>query len=176
MKHINVAVFLALIFWASSVFSIEFDPEAFVTAHNHLRAAVGVNEKLSYSAELAASSQSWADKLKQSNQCRMRHSEPHGRYGENLYWASALRWSDGRKELQKKSPQHVVDNWGSEREYFNYAKNSCAAGKVCGHYTQAVWRNTQKVGCAVAVCEDTKEQVWVCQYQPAGNLVGKKPY
>jgi hypothetical protein len=29
---------------------------------------------------------------------------------------------------------------------------------------------------AIAVCEDTREQVWVCQYQPPGNWVGHKPY
>jgi len=176
MTHINISAFTVLIFWASSVFAADFDPEAFVTAHNLWRAAVGVNEKLSYSAELAASSQAWANKLKQSNHCKMRHSDPDGRYGENLYWASALNWSDGRKELQKKSPKQVVDSWGSEKADYNYADNSCASGKMCGHYTQIVWRSTQRVGCAVAVCADTQQQVWVCQYQPAGNWVGKKPY
>ena len=47
---------------------------------------------------------------------------------------------------------------------------------MCGHYTQMVWQTSTKVGCAMAVCEDSQEQVWVCQYQPAGNWVGKKPY
>jgi hypothetical protein len=28
----------------------------------------------------------------------------------------------------------------------------------------------------MAVCGDSQEQVWVCQYQPAGNVVGRKPY
>lgn len=176
MKHINHVVFLALLLVASSVFAVDFDPAAFMTAHNHWRAEVGVKEKLSYSPELAASSKAWANKLKQSNQCRMRHSEPEGRYGENIYWASALRWSDGRKELQKIIPKQVVDSWGSEKADYDYAKNSCKPGKMCGHYTQVVWRDTRKVGCAVAVCEDSQEQVWVCQYTPAGNWVGRKPY
>jgi len=151
------------------------DSAAIVAAHNKWRAQVGVG-KLSYSPELAASSQAWADKLKQTNQCRMRHSRPEGQYGENLYWASALTWSDGRRELQKVLSAQPVDSWGSEKRDYNYAKNSCAPGKVCGHYTQMVWKASTKVGCAMTVCEDSREQVWVCQYQPAGNVVGRKPY
>jgi pathogenesis-related protein 1 len=106
----------------------------------------------------------------------MRHSKPDGKYGENLYWGGALNWSDGRKELQKVSPAQVVNGWGSEKVNYDYASNSCMPGKICGHYTQMVWRTTNTVGCARAVCEDTQQQVWVCQYQPAGNIVGEKPY
>lgn len=153
----------------------EIDREAIVSAHNKWRAQVGVGE-LSYSPELEVSAQAWADHLKQSNQCKMRHSVPEGRYGENLYWASALVWSDGRRELQQVPSEKPVDSWGSEKADYNYKKNSCKPGKMCGHYTQLVWQTSTRVGCAVAVCEDSREQVWVCQYQPAGNWVGSKPY
>ena len=67
-------------------------------------------------------------------------------------------------------------NWASERADYDYTHNSCAKGRICGHYTQVVWRTTTTVGCAIAVCEDTSEQVWVCHYQPPGNWIGKKPY
>jgi hypothetical protein len=87
-----------------------------------------------------------------------------------------MNWSDGYKELQKISPEQVVDAWGSEKLDYDYANNSCTPGKMCGHYTQMVWRTTTTVGCAMAVCEDNQTQVWVCQYQPAGNIVGSKPY
>jgi len=148
---------------------------AITDAHNRWRTEVGVVEKLSYSTELAASAQVWANKLKKDNQCKMQHSTAKG-YGENLYWASAVNWSDGRKEVQKITPKQVVDSWGNEKADYDYASNRCKPGKMCGHYTQVVWKDTRKVGCAVAVCEDTRQQVWVCQYQPAGNWVGKKPY
>lgn len=152
------------------------DRAEMVGAHNKWRNDAGVKEPLVYSLELEVSAQAWADRLKQENQCRMKHSEPQGKYGENLYWASALNWSDGRKDVQKITPAKVVDSWGSEKADYRYGDNSCAAGKMCGHYTQVVWRATRKVGCAVAVCEDTRNQVWVCQYQPAGNVRGSKPY
>lgn len=171
----SIVLFLAILLCAIHANAGEIDREEIVATHNKWRAKVGVGE-LSYSPELEVSAQAWADNLKQTNHCKMRHSVPEGRYGENLYWASALTWSDGRRELQKVSSAKPVDSWGSEIRDYNYTKNSCKPGKMCGHYTQMVWRTSTKVGCALAVCEDSQEQVWVCQYQPAGNWVGKKPY
>lgn len=168
-------LFLTMMLGATCAQAGGVDSAAIVAAHNKWRAQVGVS-KLSYSPELAVSAQAWADNLKQTNQCRMRHSSPEGQYGENLYWASAAVWTDGRRELQKVSSTKPVESWGSEKHDYNYAKNSCKPGKMCGHYTQVVWKTSTKVGCAVAVCEDSQEQVWVCQYQPAGNWVGSKPY
>ena len=169
------------IFWAALLANqptqaSDFDRTAFITAHNKWRIHAGVTERLGYSTALADQAQAWADHLKTTNHCQMRHSKSDGRYGENLYWASAMRWSDGRKELQKVTPEQVVDSWGGEQADYDDRTNSCAPGKVCGHYTQVVWRTTTTVGCGMAVCDDTKQQIWVCQYQPAGNWVGERPY
>lgn len=160
---------------AMTAHALDFDADEMLLAHNRWRSTVSV-PPLSYSTELAASAQRWADHLMQTNQCQMKHSAPDGQYGENLYWASAIEWSNGKRELQKVSPKKVVDSWAGERADYDYAHNRCAAGKMCGHYTQVVWRTTTEVGCAVAVCGNTLEQVWVCQYRPAGNWVGRKPY
>jgi len=151
------------------------DPTAIVAAHNKWRAEAGV-QALSHSPKLAKSAQAWANHLKQSQHCAMHHSNPKGSYGENLYWASPLMWSDGRKELRKVSPAEVIDSWGSEKADYDYARNECRIGAVCGHYTQMVWHNTSKVGCGMAICSDSHEQVWVCHYSPAGNIVGETPY
>ena len=165
----------ALVFCMQTAVAGEIDRAAIVATHNKWRAKVGMG-KLAYSQELEASAQSWADHLQKTNQCRMQHSKPDGQYGENLYWASAIEWSDGRRELQHVPPEKVVESWGKEKADYNYKNNSCKTGKVCGHYTQVVWKSTKQVGCAYAVCADSKEQVWVCQYQPAGNVIGQKPY
>lgn len=176
MRHMKLkTVLLLLLLGATYAQASEVDSAAIVAAHNKWRARVGVGE-LSYSPELAVSAQAWADNLKNTNACHMRHSKPEGRYGENIFWASAMLWTDGRRELQKVASEKPVDSWGSEKLDYNYAKNSCKPGKMCGHYTQMVWKTSTVVGCAMAVCEDSKEQVWVCQYQPAGNWVGRKPY
>jgi pathogenesis-related protein 1 len=94
---------------ALSAQALDVDEDGILAAHNRWRKTVSA-PPLSYSPELAASAQEWADHLKQSNQCKMQHSKPDGKYGENLYWASAIEWTDGRRELQTVSPKKVVDD------------------------------------------------------------------
>jgi pathogenesis-related protein 1 len=155
--------------------ALELDSNEILAAHNRWRTSVGV-PPLKYSIELARASQTWADHLKQDNHCQMKHSDPSVHYGENLYWSSAVIWSDGKRDVKQMKAKKVVDDWAGERADYNYASNHCAPGKVCGHYTQVIWRTTTTVGCAIAVCDDTRDQVWVCRYQPPGNWVGEKPY
>lgn len=176
MKLSSIAIQAIAALIATPSYAGGIDTAAFINEHNKWRAEVGVTNKLSYSPALAAKAQAWVNNLKRTNHCQMRHSNTNGQYGENLYWASARIWTDGRRELQHISPENVVDNWVSEKTNYDYDDNSCTEGKMCGHYTQVVWRTTTKVGCAMAVCEDTQEQVWACQYQPAGNWVGRRPY
>lgn len=152
-----------------------FDRDAMLAAHDKWRGEVGVG-RLQYSMQLEAEAQAWADHLRKGNACHMQHSNPGGRYGENLYWASAVIWSDGRRELQPVTARMVVDSWGGEKADYDYAAKRCKPGKTCGHYTQVVWKSTTEVGCGRAVCADSKEQIWVCRYRPAGNVVGQQPY
>ncbi len=148
------------------------DPAAFVSAHNRWRSRVRVLP-LKWSPTLARNAQKWADRLSNQN-CAMAHS-PQRKHGENLFWASATTWSSGKTEIQKITETQVVDDWASEINDYHYESNSCAVGKMCGHYTQLIWRSTEKVGCAMAMCRD-KSQVWVCRYNPPGNYKGERPY
>lgn len=146
--------------------------------HNKVRARVGVPE-MKWSDSLAQYAQQWADHLAGSKGCVMEHRAGSGnnfqKFGENLYWASAIRQSKGRRNVQQITPAIVVFSWAGEVNNYLYATNSCMSGKVCGHYTQMVWKQTQNVGCGQAVCAD-KSQIWVCNYDPPGNWLGKKPY
>ncbi len=158
------------------------DAMCMVQEHNALRAAVGAPE-LRWSDALARQAAAWADKLKKED-CAMKHSR--GKLGENLYWASPLKtttrskgssvWKS-RLTLQSIKEKHVVAAWATEQPWYSQASNTCNAppGKTCGHYTQMVWAGTREVGCAKAVCGDSS-QVWVCNYAPAGNVVGQRPY
>lgn len=147
--------------------------QGLLAAHNEARAKVGVGP-LRWSDAIAGSAQQWADYLAQDNQCKMRHSHKND-LGENLYWSSAVLWSDGRRELNVVSPSDVVMSWESENRDYDYHSNSCQPSKVCGHYTQLVWANSTRLGCAYSICPDLG-QIWVCQYTPPGNYVGQKPY
>jgi pathogenesis-related protein 1 len=144
--------------------------EPMLAAHNRVRAAVGV-PPLEWSTELADSAQDWVDRLAAEHGCRMRHSGA----AENLYWGSALVRSDGQRKAQQIEPEMVVDAWASERRYYDHRTNECTPGQKCGHYTQIVWRNTEAVGCASRICSD-QAQLWACQYEPAGNIIGRRPY
>jgi pathogenesis-related protein 1 len=147
----------------------DVDSAAILAAHNQWRAKTGVPD-LVWSDKLAAAAQKWASHLAGTT-CTHGHSG--GEHGENLYWASPRIGSDRRHSPQNVTPQKVVDAWGSEIKDYDYSDNSCHT--ICGHYTQLVWRDTKEVGCAMAVCPD-KAQIWVCNYHPAGNMIGKKPY
>ena len=155
------------------------DPlEDFVPAHNAVRSRHRL-PPLRWSPQLASYAQQWADQLRKRNNCRMKHRPGKGRfaqqYGENLLWVGPTRWSDGRVELYRMSPETITDVWADERRDYRYRSNSCKRGEICGHYTQIVWRDTQEIGCAKAVCRD-QSQLWVCNYNPPGNYRGKRPY
>jgi pathogenesis-related protein 1 len=148
----------------------DVNPERMLNAHNRVRTGVEVGP-VRWSAPLAKSASRWATHLAQENGCSMTHSGP----GENLYWASPLIWSDGRRERQRINEDDVVSNWAAERAFYDHRENTCRQGKVCGHYTQVVWRDTTDIGCARSFCPD-QGQIWVCHYRPFGNVIGRKPY
>lgn len=143
-----------------------------LAAHNRWRTRAGV-PALAWSEALARSAAQWAAQLGRDHSCDVSHSDAPD-VGENLYWASAIQWSDGRTGVQDVTPSFVVDVWGRESADYQPATHTCRPGRVCGHYTQLVWRATRQVGCALRVC-GAKDQVWVCQYTPAGNVAGQRP-
>jgi pathogenesis-related protein 1 len=129
-----------------------------LAAHNAVRARLGI-APLSWSDRLAARSQDWADILVARNQFSHR---PNSTYGENLFELTGAT----------ASPEQVVNAWAAESRDYDYSSNSCRG--VCGHYTQIIWGRTKEVGCAVA--RAGVREVWVCNYDPPGNLAGKRPY
>ncbi len=71
----------------------------------------------------------------------------------------------------------AVGSWADEQRYYQYADNTCTAGKVCGHYTQVVWRDSVKIGCAIHRCANLRyASTILCDYGPAGNVGRDKPY
>jgi pathogenesis-related protein 1 len=162
---------LALVLFASTNFKVlgilqdDEEPEhmrGMTARHNYWRAELGL-PPLKWSNKLAEVAQKWANVLKEKG-CKLEHSKTQ--YGENIYWS----WG------KKRTPQEAVDAWASEKKDFDFEKLECIGSWYkCGHYTQLIWENTKSVGCAVAYCKDGSE-VWVCNYEPAGNIVGQKPY
>ncbi|WP_224244983.1 CAP domain-containing protein [Hyalangium gracile] len=122
---------------------------------------------LTWSETAAAKAQAWA------NQCKFAHNPDLKGYGENIFAATP----------NSVTTAGVVQGWASEASFYDYGRNTCAAGKQCGHYTQIVWRDTTQVGCAFKDCNQNSPfagfpqwRFWVCDYTPPGNFVGERPY
>ncbi|OVA08790.1 Allergen V5/Tpx-1-related [Macleaya cordata] len=130
----------------------------FLASHNAARAEVGVSP-MTWEDTVAAYSRDYANQ--RAGDCNLIHSG--GPYGENLAVSSGeLRAVD------------AVNLWVSEKDFYNYESNSCQGG-VCGHYTQVVWRNSIRLGCASVTCS-TGGTFVICNYDPPGNYVGQRPY
>ncbi|CAN6450665.1 unnamed protein product [Victoria cruziana] len=135
-------------------------PQDYVNAHNTARAEVGVGP-ISWDDTVAAYAQNYANQ--RIDDCSLVHSD--GPYGENLFWGSGGDFT----------AVDAVNSWVSEKSDYDYASNTCAAGKVCGHYTQVVWRNSVQLGCAKVTCNNGAIFI-TCNYDPPGNVVGESPY
>jgi uncharacterized protein YkwD len=144
-----------------------------LAAHNRARASAKPTPKpalppLTWSDAAAKTAEAYAQ------ECRFEHNPNRGEFGENLAAASPGAWTT----------EEMVQGWVGESADFDYAKNTCRAGKVCGHYTQVVWRKSTAVGCATRLCTKNSPfgkdfptwQLWVCNYTPPGNYIGQKPY
>ncbi len=141
-------------------------------AHNHERSTLGL-PVLSWDPALAQIAKTWAAKCV-DNTAPMglidhnpdRAVGYNGSVGENIYANSG-----------NATGEDAVASWISEKKDYTYSSNTCAAMKICGHYTQVVWRDTTKIGCAFHRCSSLKYSgTIVCDYSPAGNIIGRKPY
>ena len=122
------------------------EQQSILRHHNEARRLAGL-PGLKWSTEIAKTSSSWADTLGTEG-CTMRHASHIDRkgYGENLYMA----WSSDRRFKLKSSD--VMQGWLDEAVDYTYDSNSCTPGRMCGHYTQIVWRGTTKLGCGKTQC------------------------
>ncbi|WOG88643.1 hypothetical protein DCAR_0207878 [Daucus carota subsp. sativus] len=89
----------------------------------------------------------------------------HGPYGENIFWGGGPEWR----------PKDAVEQWMHEEKFYDPDANDCKDGQMCGHYTQIVWRDSCRLGCALQRCKNNDTFV-VCSYDPPGNYVGEKPF
>lgn len=132
-----------------------------LSAHNAYRESLGLRP-LQWSDRLEAKAQSWADHLAEIGLLE------HSGSGQNLAMASA-----GTMSLT-----NLVDLWGREQAYFtdgDFPDISTTGNWMdVGHYSQIIWRTTTEVGCGFA--ENNGRDVLVCDYDPPGNVMGRRAY
>ncbi|XP_038683457.1 pathogenesis-related protein 1-like isoform X1 [Tripterygium wilfordii] len=161
MKIISQATIVGLIGLAllAHLSGAQDSPQDYVNAHNAARAQVGVGP-IRWDDDVAAYAQNYSNRHR--GDCRLEHSG--GQYGENLAGSSG--------DLTGTA---AVNLWVDEKSYYDYDSNSCDAGRVCGHYTQVVWRNSVRLGCAKVRCNNGGTFI-TCNYDPPGNYNNQRPY
>ena len=162
---------------------------AFLNNHNRYRAMVSPKAcpalpAMKWDSRLEKVAQDFADK------CHFAHNSArtsqaggaYSRVGENVYLTATTAATIST------DVSRATRAWHNEVRDYELASNSCAPGRVCGHYTQVVWRSSTHLGCAAKVCEASKfrNDPWsgryptlfivVCNYGPAGNIDSQRPY
>ncbi|KAI0004287.1 CAP domain-containing protein [Russula compacta] len=133
------------------------DIQALLAAHNSVRAQHGA-AALTWSQSLSSSAQEWA------NGCKFEHSG--GPYGGHC--AENLAAGTG-----KYTSTSAVEDWVSEASQYD------PSNPVPSHFTQVVWKATTSVGCGIQQCSGIFPAEYglatyiVCQYLPAGNVIGE---
>ncbi|KAI4302613.1 hypothetical protein MLD38_038337 [Melastoma candidum] len=133
----------------------------FLIAHNAVREHLG-EPPLTWDNGLARYARRFAET--RVADCKMLHSD--GEYGENIFWGKTSRWT----------PEKIVGVWVDEAIYYDPSTNSCTEGQMCGHYTQVVWRDSLRCGCARVECAGGAGIYAICVYDPPGNYIGEDPF
>ena len=131
----------------------------FIDAHNSARAQVSVGP-MTWDEEIAAFALQYANQ--HAGDCSMVHSR-NPQYGENL----AMSTGD-------LTGTAAVNMWVNEKANYDVKSNSCVGGE-CRHYTQVVWRDSVRLGCAKVRCT-TGGTLVGCNYAPQGNIIGQRPF
>jgi hypothetical protein len=140
-------------------------PRQIVGLHNRERSEVGARP-LVWDAALAAAATAYARTLDERDR-GLAHSPRKDRpgQGENLWMGTSGRFTVAR----------MFGGWSDEKRFFrpglfpNIAKG--VAWPAVGHYTQIIWRDTERVGCGIR--KGARWDYLVCRYAPAGNIIGQ---
>lgn len=169
--------------------SLNADQQEILNAHNAKRALHCV-APMTWSAQLAANAQAWANACprdKNGNPCHQgqegctpARARPAGE-GESLSFGSKSQ--NGKFLPVGRTAQEAVNDWYCEIINYDFdnpaiqggfTTNPCARqpGAVNGHFTQLVWKSTTQLGCAKNTCtyNGNTGTFWVCRYAPAGNI------
>ncbi|XP_076598169.1 uncharacterized protein LOC143327607 [Chaetodon auriga] len=150
-------------------FLSEEQEELLVELHNHYRGQVSPSASamlpLKWDSSLKVIAEGYAAK------CIWNHNPELEDTGENLFAGT------GPLDLRE-----ALEKWFLEHLDYDFHNNSCDEDKMCGHYTQMVWADTHRVGCAFHLCNNMEGLEWervsflVCNYYPAGNYEDERPY
>ncbi|XP_065872798.1 pathogenesis-related protein 1-like [Euphorbia lathyris] len=161
LSKISIALIVLISLALTKSLNAQDAPQDYINAHNEARGEVGVGP-MTWDDNVAAYARNYAEQRR--GDCKLQHSQG-GPYGENIVAGGSGDFSG----------TNAVKLWVSEKTFYNHGSNTCAAGKQCGHYTQVVWRNSVRLGCAKVRCNSGGVFI-TCNYDPPGNYRNQKPY
>lgn len=143
-------ILVSLLFASGAALAQPSFPQDVLSVHNVYRLRHHVSA-LVWDKGLQAFAQHYADR------CLFQHSGSH--YGENLAAGYATAAA-------------AVQAWYAEEKDYSYWRPGFS--HATGHFTQLVWKTTEKVGCGYSDCNGkngTPGVYLVCEYSPAGNII-----
>lgn len=163
---------MLILFSCTNVYAVsQSQRNAILDTHNMIRTEHNL-PKLVWDTKIEKQAQAWANAMMKHN--TVAHSPVSSRkwMGENIY---TIITTDSRLASDGSD---AVMLWYAESSRYDYERNTCASGSVCGHFTQLIWKTTKRIGCGQSIRKkwDTTTIYWVCQYDPAGNVVWQNPY
>uniref|UniRef100_A0A1I7YNB8 SCP domain-containing protein n=1 Tax=Steinernema glaseri TaxID=37863 RepID=A0A1I7YNB8_9BILA len=150
-------------------------------AHNRFR-AVHKAGPLQYDLGIERSAQAWADHLANQEAC-LKH-DPMRRYGENLFFfgGSVLPSAEA-------TAASVAKSFYIEGDGYNFNDFRPREIHRVGHFTQMIWRSTEKMGVGVAIRQSTGHRSSAClprkgmhliyvvvKYDPPGNVLSEEQF
>lgn len=152
----------ALIGLASIGASEDPFPAQVLAQHNAERVRLGL-APLVWSERLTGDARVWAQSL--ARRRVFEHSRSSSQ-GENLWMGTAGFFS----------PEQMIGAFLGEARHFRdgvFPRVSRTGNWAdVGHYSQIIWPTTRELGCAMA--RGGNNDVLVCRYWPAGNVMGQR--
>ncbi|HEY0147432.1 MAG TPA: CAP domain-containing protein [Allosphingosinicella sp.] len=140
-----------------------------LAAHNRERTDAGL-PAMRWDPALAADAAEWGEELAAADDIEHSPDDPEDPepQGENLWLGTSGYFT----------PEQMVGMWVEEKRHFvprpiPYSSRTGNFDDV-GHYTQLMWRETGKVGCALA--KGKENEILVCRYSSAGNVEGERAF
>ncbi|MED6182483.1 hypothetical protein PIB30_028863 [Stylosanthes scabra] len=96
--------------------------------------------------------------------------------GRKPFIASGIGWNIARNWGNRTfSGTDAVWKWVIQRENYDKVTNTCVRGD-CRGYTQVVWKDSVRLGCARVRCNNDIGTMVRCNYVPPGNIPGQRPF
>ncbi|RYR73579.1 hypothetical protein Ahy_A02g007998 [Arachis hypogaea] len=110
----------------------------------------------------------------------------------NKYNLPPYTWDENLESVARKYLMERYDDcrvihskYGYEKDWYDFNKLTCTPPppskpnrppKMCGHFTQIVWRDSLRVGCGLQHCNDRNAGMLIaCEYDPPGNYANENP-